>query len=489
MSDETYDGPSILFGGHNLLPTGKFFQRTTDAVVSRLRNREEWYAKRRQQLKERTRATVIDRVLKKRTQQCAAKRSGDPSLAVGRRLQAKAHAEARKAGVVEVGAMPLARARLPSVSAIPGVSELRSMSSKEGLINFAELQTDKIPRWYHKGKYYPYEELRVCLNREKQLRQNSENRKESRRNLKKFMEQLQTNLRESVALRAKGITAIPEFQLLQTQKTTLKPRQVSVHEWNLKMWAGRLGKLDADKRRPSVQVNSFPQVSNFAVPDTGANDEDAMDMDWNKVVIEVDDAKFEMPTIQDFNATRQDNLESTLKSMSLILLKNLKDHLKAERPKTGVGADQPKWNALVNAISEKHQSGGKKNGHGSGNGHNGNNNQLNNSNDSNDSNNSNHNKKGHNKKGHNNDKSNNNDQHQNHNNSKNFNTGNNNNRNNNFNSGSNNNNQHNNNQNNPNFRKKKWSNGPKPTREQLQANRKQGHANLQKELQKKFGKK
>ena len=36
--------------------------------------------------------------------------------------------------------------------------------------------------------------------------------------------------RESVALRAKGIAATPESQLLQTHKTKMKPRQVFVHE-------------------------------------------------------------------------------------------------------------------------------------------------------------------------------------------------------------------------------------------------------------------
>ncbi len=330
MSDKTYDGPPLLFGGPNLLSNGEFFHRTTEAVASRLRNREEWYVKRRQQLRERTRLTVIDRVLKKRTQLCAAKRSGDPSLAVGRRLQAKAHAEARKSGAVEIGSSPLIRARLPSLSAIPAVSQLKSMSSKDGLFNLSGLQTEQPAKWCHKGKFYTVEGLRVCLNREKKLRENSNKRKESHRTLKKSMEQLESNLKESIALRGKGILATPEFQLLQTQKITRKPRQVSVHEWNINRWAMKLGELDKRKLRPSVQVNSIPQVSNLALPEPKDNAEDGIDMAWDKVDVKTDDENFELPTIQDFNAIAQDNLESTLKSMPLYLLKKLRDHLKAE---------------------------------------------------------------------------------------------------------------------------------------------------------------
>ena len=442
--EETNDGPLIVFGGPEL-PLGEHFNRTSHAVADRKRRREEWLANRRQELRERTRATVIDRVLKKRTQQCAAKRSGDPSLAVGRRLQAKIHAETRKIGVVKLRPADPTRARLPSISGLPVVKELKESLNK-GLFNCSELQTGKTTKWLHNGEMLTIEELRVRLAREKKIRESSEARKESRRIFLKTMQEMQSNLRESIALKEKGISATPEFRLLPTSKTTVKARQASVHEWKMSKAALELADNDRKKRRPSVQVTSFPQVSTFALPEIIEDKENEMDIEWGGVDVLVEENTFEMPTIQDFNATPQDKLESTLKGMSLNLLKKLKDHIKAERPKTGVGAEQTKWNALLTAITNKHQNGNKQNGNGNGNGNGNNNNNRSNSNNSNNSKQSNNSNKFNNSDNWNNSNNQNNSngkkKGKNHNNQNNQNQNNSNN--NNFNNRSNNNNQNNN---------------------------------------------
>ena len=360
-----YDGPPLLFGGPPLAQT-ELFKRTCDAVADRKRRRDEWLAKRRQELKELARATIIDRVLHKRTQQCAAKRSGDPSLAVGRRSQAKDNAECRKEGIILLPHRDPIRSRLPSLSAIPAIAEMKSVS-QTGLFDWSELQTGKTTKWYYRGKSYTVEELRARLRKDKKLKEHSLARKKSHKTFQKSMQKLEVNLKESIALQEKGIAAVPQFRLQQTSKTTLKARQASVHEWKASQAALALAEADKMKRRPSIFISSLPEVTNFALPEP-VSQEDEMDCEWNNYDVEVNEPHFEMPTIQDFNATPLDKFESVLKGMSMDLLKKLKDHVKAQRPKTGVGADQEKWDTLIKVIGVKHKEnntqGGNNNGQG-----------------------------------------------------------------------------------------------------------------------------
>jgi hypothetical protein len=345
------------------LPQGEQFKRVTTAAAERKRRREEWLKERREELRERSRAFVIEKALKRQTERCAAKRSGDPTLALGRRFQAKIHADSRKVGVIALRNSDPIRERLPSISAIPAISELKLMPNS-GLFNWSELQTEKTAKWFYKGQNYTQEELSKHLGYERKIQENSQTRLKGRKTFQKSMADLQSSLQASVIARQKGIAAsvIPEFRIAPVSNTLSKSRQKSVHEWKMSEEAVRRAELDkAAGRRPSVQIQSLTQLIGFASDDTNDNVDDTMEMEWEKIDIIVDDENFQMPCLEDYNATPVDRLTQSLKGMSLNLLKKLKDHLMAKGKESGIRTEQTKWQALLTAISEAHKNPNKKN--------------------------------------------------------------------------------------------------------------------------------
>jgi hypothetical protein len=339
------------------------FERFLDAQDKRREPREIWLATRREKLRERTRATVFDRALAKQTERCAVRRSGDTTLAVGGRLQAKAHADSRKARVVDLKQKqdPAAKPIYTGLAIPKRIARGRKIpyEYESELSSFPEAKVRKFPAWMYRGKRYDWVPLKKTLATEEKALQVAHERKETtHKGFSKLMKDIQTALQYSSKWHSKGIP-IPDVKFTPATVRTeqIKPRK-SVHLWKIDEEALKLAVRDSLKRRQCVALQSFSEAAKFAEKVI----DDLMEMDAD-IDFGFDDEKFIMPSIQDFNDTPDDKLTETLRPFSLNLLSKLQYHVKTDARNNNTYILFSKWQILDIAIFEAKKRKGAKNNH------------------------------------------------------------------------------------------------------------------------------
>ena len=187
----------VHYVGATALTQTDAFQRVAEATAERKRRREGWLKERREKLRERFHHNIIGKALKRQTERCAARRSGDPTLAAGRRLQAKINADVRKAGVVRL--VPNAPVRLRMLSAVSmPIAELRA--HKGVYFDGSEVGNEKSVMWHYKGRQYTQPQLKKVLDYEVKIKTIADAKLKTRKILQKSMDKIQTNLQETVGL-------------------------------------------------------------------------------------------------------------------------------------------------------------------------------------------------------------------------------------------------------------------------------------------------
>jgi hypothetical protein len=268
-------------------------------------------------------------------------------------MQAKLHADVRKVGAAQLTCNEPVRAQPPLMLEAPGFQATYSTYPE------VYAQTHKLPTWRHNGKFYTVEDLRKQLAQERSLVEAAKVRGGSdQKPLHRAMVEVKAQFEIGTQLRKRGWEVVPNICLVKPSAIVVEPRRRSVRVWQLSEQALEYAQRDAERRRPSVRVNSFLLQGD--------------EMDWENDTAEVDPDKFEMPSMEDFNATPNDHFTKLLKASPLDLLHKLKGHVTRERSQKRGVAEPEKWQILMDAISQAHQDakscrnqkGKNRNGHG-----------------------------------------------------------------------------------------------------------------------------
>lgn len=291
--------PNFLYFAHQKQDKDAQVQLAWIALSQRNDRQQHWLAERRKEQRDAARKTVVQQRLKFRTEQLAARWSSDPSLATGRRLAARAHAEARKivprrkllptaddADKTQLGAVlalppvhrgsmqPLRRVNAGSISSIPELAIHRAAHPDSTFLNWDEMDVPHSGKWQFAGKEYSTDEIfrvvadKIAIVEAYQIRMNQ--RKVFHRSFELAME----ILRDAMHLTWRGAWVYTPFNILpplpKSRPTAVKRLPPYAKRWDRRSiadiaWSHHL----RDQQRAAV-LN--PPARHPASMDIDAND-------------------------------------------------------------------------------------------------------------------------------------------------------------------------------------------------------------------------